>query len=51
MDLYFSYLSTYSQKVLLGLYEKNVPFTAHMVDLTDPEDREAYRKLLSLIHI
>lgn len=45
MDLYFSYLSTYSQKVLLGLYEKNVPFTTHMVDLTDPEDREAYRKL------
>ena len=45
MDLYFSYLSTYSQKVLLGLYEKDVAFTAHMVDLTDEKDREEYRKL------
>ena len=44
MDLYFSYISTYSQKVLLGLYEKNVAFTPHLVDLTSQEERERFRE-------
>lgn len=44
MDLYFAYLSTYSQKVLLALYEKDIPFTPHLVDLTSEEDRAEYRK-------
>lgn len=45
MDLYFSYLSTYSQKVLIGLYEKDTAFTPHLVDLSDPEARAEYVKL------
>jgi glutathione S-transferase len=45
MDLYFSYLSTYSQKVLLGMYEKDVPFIPHQVDLNDEQARAEYRAL------
>ncbi|AUM12487.1 glutathione S-transferase family protein [Ketobacter alkanivorans] len=45
MDLYFSYLSTYSQKVLIALYEKDVSFTPHLVDLSDPAAKEEYTKL------
>ncbi|MGC1509457.1 glutathione S-transferase family protein [Ketobacter sp.] len=45
MDLYFAYLSTYSQKTLLGLYERGVEFTPHLVDLTDPDARAEYHKL------
>ena len=45
MDLYFAYLSTYSQKVLLALYEKDIPFTGHLVDLTSEEDRAEYRNI------
>lgn len=45
MDLYFAYLSTYSQKTLLGMYERGVEFTPHLVDLTDPEARAEYQKL------
>lgn len=45
MDLYFAYLSTYSQKVLLGLYEKGIEFTPHLVDLADEAARAEYRKV------
>ncbi len=45
MDLYFSYTSTYSQKVLLGLYEKNVAFTPHLIDLASDEQQRAYHEL------
>lgn len=44
MDLYFSYISSYSQKVLLGLYEKDVAFTPHLVDLTSQEERARFRE-------
>lgn len=44
MELYFAYPSTYSQKVLLGLYEKNVPFTPKLVNLSDPEEKARYRE-------
>ena len=45
MDLYFSYTSTYSQKVLLGMYEKSVPFNPIQVDLADAQAHAAYREL------
>ncbi len=45
MELYFSYLSTYSQKVLLGFYEKGIPFNGHHIDLGDPEVHDKYREL------
>lgn len=44
MDLHFSYTSTYSQKVLLGLYEKNVPFNPQLVDLASRQDHARYRE-------
>jgi len=44
MDLYFSYTSTYSQKVLLGLYEKSVPFNPQLVDLADARAHGRYRE-------
>lgn len=43
MDLYFSYTSTYSQKVLLGLYEKSVPFNPQPVDLANAGAHARYR--------
>lgn len=44
MDLYFSHTSTYSQKVLLGLYEKSVPFNPQLVDLADVQAHARYRE-------
>lgn len=48
MHLYFTPLSTYSQKALIALYEKGIRFTPHHVNLGDPEARAAYRKLYPL---
>lgn len=45
MELYFAYPSTYSQKVLLGLYEKGIEFTPKQVNLMDEKQREEYKKL------
>ena len=42
MELYYNVLSTYSQKVLLALYEKNVAFDKKVVQLMDPAGRAAY---------
>jgi glutathione S-transferase len=44
MDLYFSYTSTYSQKVLLGFYEKSVPFNPQRLDLGDRQAHARYRE-------
>jgi glutathione S-transferase len=48
MELYFSYPSTYSQKALLALYEKGIEFTPKLVNLMNPEEREAYRQIYPL---
>jgi glutathione S-transferase len=48
MDLYFAYLSTYSQKALIGLYEKGVDFTPHMVDLSNEEAKAKFREMYPL---
>ena len=45
MELYFAYPSTYSMKVLLGLYEKGVEFTPKLVDFSNPEQRVQYQAL------
>lgn len=45
MELYFAYPSTYSQKVLLALYEKGIEFTPKLVNLMDEKERQAYRAL------
>ena len=48
MKLYFYPLSSYSQKVLTALYEKNVEFTPEMIRLDDAEERAKYRELYPL---
>jgi glutathione S-transferase len=48
MKLYYHPLSTYSQKVLIALYEKSVDFTAELVNLMDDAARDAYRKIYPL---
>jgi glutathione S-transferase len=48
MKLYYHPLSTYSQKVLIALYEKSVDFSSEIVDLMDDAAREAYRKIYPL---
>lgn len=44
MKLFFFPLSSYSQKVLMALYEKNIAFTPEMVAIGDPAVREEYKK-------
>jgi glutathione S-transferase len=48
MKLYYSPLSSYSQKTLTAFYEKNVPVTLEMVDLTTAEGRAAYKEVYPL---
>jgi glutathione S-transferase len=48
MKLYLNYLSPYSQKTLVGLYEKEVKFTPEIVNLGDAEARAAYVKIYPL---
>ncbi len=48
MKLYYFPLSTYSQKVLIALYEKSIEFTPELVSLFDDAAREAYRKIYPL---
>ncbi len=42
MELYYHPLSTYSQKVLIAMHEKGIPFVPKVVDLMDARDRETY---------
>lgn len=51
MKLYFNYLSPYSQKTLVGLYEKEVAFVPESVQLFDPEKRAAYAKIYPLAKV
>ncbi len=48
MKLYYFPLSTYAQKVLIALYEKNIEFASELVDLRDDQQRAEYRKLYPL---
>jgi glutathione S-transferase len=45
MKLYFHPLSTYSQKTLIALYEKEAKFTPEIVNLFDPEKAAEYRRM------
>ncbi|MBP5973353.1 glutathione S-transferase family protein [Brasilonema sp. CT11] len=45
MKLYYAPASSYSQRVLIALYEKGVDFTAIPVNLFDPESREEYMQI------
>jgi glutathione S-transferase len=48
MKLYFHPLSTYSQKVLIALYEKGIEFEPEIVHLMDADDRAKYREVYPL---
>ena len=51
MKLYYHPLSTYSQKALIALHEKNVAFEPVIVDLFSPEGRAGYEKIYPLAKI
>lgn len=48
MKLYYFPPSTYSQKVLLALYEKGVEFEKHHVNVLDPEQRASYQEIYEI---
>jgi glutathione S-transferase len=45
MKLYYMSFSTYSQKVLIALYEKGLDFEREKVALFDPDVKAAYQKI------
>jgi glutathione S-transferase len=48
MKLYYHPISTYSQKVLIGLYEKGLDFEPEVVSLMDPDALARYREVYPL---
>ncbi len=48
MKLYYHPISSYAQKALMALYEKNISFTPELVNLMDEADRKKYRELYPL---
>lgn len=48
MKLYYHPLSSFAQKVLIALYEKGIDFESEIVNLMDPDSREAYREIYPL---
>lgn len=45
MKLYYAPASSYSQRVLIALYEKNLPFTPIKVNLFHSQTRQQYQKI------
>jgi glutathione S-transferase len=45
LTLYFHPLSSFCQKVLIALYENDIPFERQIVDLGDPASAAAFKKL------
>lgn len=45
LTLHFHPLSSFCWKALIGLYENDVAFTPHLVNLGDPAERAAFLKL------
>ena len=48
MKLYYNPISTYSQKVLIALYEKGLDFDSEIVNLMDAGARAQYREVYPL---
>ena len=48
LTLYYHPLSSFCHKALIALYENDTPFTAKLVNLGDPEDADAFRKIWPL---
>jgi glutathione S-transferase len=51
MKLYFNPVSSYSQKVLVALYEKGCAFEPVIVNLMDPKEIESYKKIYPVVKI
>jgi glutathione S-transferase len=49
LTLYYHPFSSFCQKVLVALYEREVPFEAVTVDLSDPEERAALQRLWGMV--
>jgi len=47
-ELYYHPLSSYCWKALIALYEADVPFEKHLIDLQDPSERARFLKLTPL---
>lgn len=47
-ELYYHPLSSYCWKALIALYEADIPFEKHLVDLLDPPQRAALLELSAL---
>ena len=45
LTLHFHPLSSFCHKVLIALYENDIPFTPNIVDLMDAGERAAFRRL------
>jgi len=45
LTLYYHPLSSFCMKVLIALYENDIPFTPRIVDLMDEADRAAFLKI------
>ena len=45
LTLHFHPLSSFCWKALIALYENDIPFTPHLVDLGNPEARAAFVRL------
>src|SRR6478736_2473989 len=45
LKLYFHPLSSFCQKALIALYENDIPFEPHVVNLFDEADNAAFKKL------
>lgn len=45
LTLHYHPLSSFCHKVLIALYEKELAFTPHLVDLGDAEQRDAFKRL------
>lgn len=48
LTLYFHPLSSFCQKALIALYENEIPFEKHLVDLMNPVARAEYQRLWPL---
>lgn len=51
MKLYYAPASSYSQRVLIALYEKSADFQPIEVDLFNPEARERYKQINPFVKI
>jgi glutathione S-transferase len=45
LTLFYHPLSSYCHKVLIALYENNIAFTPHLVELQKPESRAAFKAI------